>query len=215
MLCYMFSIICVSIVTNLGQECIFFKNRYSECKCVDPYRWNIRSVVLPGTDQVIEAQFCNITDPCYNDASVRISMKESILIQFCSHCTRACSGVLFTVTPSGLSAPSLSSTFAIKQFVEKSDIPLAANWSTTWQSEIQNNYVAVDFVSETSLVESYTESPSLSGVDLLSNVGGHTGLWIGISFLSIMEVIEMLYRLIRYHYYALKTKTRRNNDERL
>ncbi|CAF3987504.1 unnamed protein product, partial [Rotaria sp. Silwood1] len=79
--------------------------------------------------------------------------------------------------------------------------------------EIQNNYVAVDVVCETNRVEAYTQDASISSVDLLSNVGGHTGLWIGISFLSIMELVEMLYRLIRYHYYILRGKIRRRNQE--
>ncbi len=48
-------------------------------------------------------------------------------------------------------------------------------------SEIENNYIAVHFVCEPTRVEAYTEDASISGVDLLSNVGGHTGLWIGIS----------------------------------
>ena len=171
--------------------------------------------MLPGTDQIIEAQFCNITDLCYNDVSVRITTTNSILKQFCSHCTRACSGVRFTVTPSGLTAPSFSSIFTIKQFVEQSDISLPTNWSTAWQTETQNNYFSVDFVPETSLVETYTESPSITGVDLLSNVGGHIGLWIDVSFLSITEIVEMFYRLIRCHYYAFTTRTRRNNNEQL
>ena len=43
---------------------------------------------------------------------------------------------------------------------------------------------------ETANVEKYTETASISGVDVLSNVGGQTGLWIGLSFLSLMEMIK-------------------------
>ncbi|CAF4410788.1 unnamed protein product, partial [Adineta steineri] len=40
-----------------------------------------------------------------------------------------------------------------------------------------------------------------------SNVGGQTGLWIGISFLSLMELAEMIYRLIRSQCHRLWTRT--------
>ncbi|CAF4364384.1 unnamed protein product, partial [Rotaria sordida] len=54
---------------------------------------------------------------------------------------------------------------------------------------------------------------SISGIDVLSNVGGHTGLWIGVSFLSIMEFVEMIYRLTRYHYYVIKERIRGQNQQ--
>jgi hypothetical protein len=41
-------------------------------------------------------------------------------------------------------------------------------------------------------------------VDLLSNVGGQTGLWIGVSFLALMELVEMLYRLVRFEFHVIK-----------
>jgi hypothetical protein len=88
--------------------------------------------------------------------------------------------------------------------VESLPVPLPANWSTNWQSQLQNNYVAVDIVCESTQVENYTQVPSISQVDVLSNVGGLSGLWIGMSFLSIVEIIEMLYRLCRYEFYVIK-----------
>jgi hypothetical protein len=96
----------------------------------------------------------------------------------------------------------------IKQFVESSSIPLPANWSTTWPTEIQANYVGLSVVCETTRVDSYTQQATLGAVDVVSNVGGQTGLWIGISFLSLMEVAEMLFRLIRHQYYRIRYKIR-------
>ncbi|CAF1520876.1 unnamed protein product [Rotaria sp. Silwood1] len=186
---------------------------YGQCGCISPFQWTARSIVLPGSDRIIEAPLCNTTNKCYANAQVRITTTNSIWDQFCSDCSQACSTVDFTITPSAVSAPSAVRIPEIKVFVEKSGIALPKNWTTTWQSEIQNNYVAVDVVCETNRVEAYTQDASISSVDLLSNVGGHTGLWIGISFLSIMELVEMLYRLIRYHYYILRGKIRRRNQE--
>ena len=50
------------------------------------------------------------------------------------------------------------------------------------------------------MIENLTQQPSMTAVDVISNVGGQTGLWIGISFLSIMEIVEMLFRLGRHQW---------------
>ena len=171
---------------------------YHECNCVDPLQWTARSIIVPGTQQEIVAPLCNISDKCYRNATDRITNAESIWNEFCSDCTEACSTVDFIVTPSSVSAPAKAFLSTFKQQVESSSIPLPVNWSTTWISEIQNNYVAVDIVAENTRVETYEEDSSISRVDLVSNIGGVTGLWIGVSFLTLMEVVEMLYRLIRY-----------------
>jgi hypothetical protein len=55
----------------------------------------------------------------------------------------------------------------------------------------------------------------MTSVDVLSNVGGQTGLWIGVSFLSIMELAEMLYRLIRYQYYVIRKTDSKTKDPSL
>jgi hypothetical protein len=81
-----------------------------------------------------------------------------------------------------------------------------ADYSYAESSEIQANYIAVDVVCESTQVESYTQQPTIDAIALLSNVGGQTRLWIGISFLSLVEVAEMLYRLIRYQYHRIRVK---------
>jgi hypothetical protein len=95
----------------------------------------------------------------------------------------------------------------IKAFVENSTMPLPANWSTTWRHQIYTNYLQVSVICETTVVENYTQIATIQLVDILSNIGGQTSLWIGMSFLSMMELAEMLYRLIRYHLHAIQRKT--------
>ena len=86
----------------------------------------------------------------------------------------------------------------IKTFVENSTVPLPEDWSTAWREYIYESYVAVSVVRESAVVETNTQGATIGPVDVLSNIGGQTGLWIGISFLSLMEITEMLYRLVRY-----------------
>lgn len=97
---------------------------------------------------------------------------------------------------------------SVKSFVESSNISRSGNWSETWRTDIPANYVSLEVVCETTRTEIYTQQASVSAVDLLSNVGGQTGLWIGISFLSLLEIVEMLYRLGRSRYHRLATTIR-------
>lgn len=92
----------------------------------------------------------------------------------------------------------------IKKFVENSQIPLPIDWLQNWRSHIDSSYLSVELVHESTVVENYTQTATMTAVDVLSNVGGQTGLWIGVSFLSIMELAEMFYRLIRYQYYGIR-----------
>ena len=171
---------------------------YQECGCVSPTEWSARSIVLPGTDKVIEAPLCKPSNSCYSEAAIRLTSTITIWDQFCSHCTGECSTVDFLVTPSSVPAPSAFFIQLTKAFVESTSVSLPVNWTTNWISEIQNNYVSLDVVCESTQIENYTQNPSISAVDVLSNVGGHTGLWIGISFLSLMEFVEMVYRILRH-----------------
>ncbi|CAF2958817.1 unnamed protein product, partial [Rotaria sp. Silwood2] len=82
----------------------------------------------------------------------------------------------------------------------------------TWQDEIRKNYLTINVVRETSIVENSTQSATMGVVDVFSNVGGQTGLWIGISLLSIMELIEMLYRLIRNEFHIIRRKIQVNRQ---
>lgn len=110
----------------------------------------------------------------------------------------------FTLKRSSLLAPVEWQMPLIKRFVERSNVTLPSNWSTKWREQIRENYLGVTFVRETHIVEKITQSAKMSPVDVLSNIGGQTGLWIGISLLSIMELIEMLYRLIRHQCHVLR-----------
>ncbi|CAF3341058.1 unnamed protein product [Rotaria socialis] len=187
---------------------------YEQCGCVSPYEWSARSIVLPGTNKIAEAPLCNLTDVCYTVAGLKITKISSIWDQYCSHCHQECSTVTFALMKSSIAAPSMPFIFATKAHIESLPIPLPANWSTNWLSEIQNNYVSLEVVCESNQVENYTEEASVTAVSVLSSVGGHTGLWIGISFLSIMEFIEMLYRLCRYEFHSMQQipRNRFNNN---
>lgn len=179
-------------------------------------KWSARYVEEPETHRIIQVPFCSTTDTCYSNASERISRTESIWNKFCSSCTQSCESVDYTVTASSVAAPSLPFAWQTKQFVESLNITLPTDWSQNWLTEVKNNYVSLDIQCESTEVDIFQQDSSISGVDVLSNVGGHTGLWIGISLLSLMELVEMMYRLIRYEFFTLQRKIRQlRNDHQI
>ena len=119
-------------------------------------------------------------------------------------CPQECKLTDFSIKLSPLATPLEWQMPLIQRFVERTNVTLPLDWSTAWRTHIHANYLSVSIQRETYVVENTTQKASISPVDVLSNIGGQTGLWIGISLLSIMELIEMLYRLIRYQCHLLR-----------
>ena len=131
-----------------------------------------------------------------------------LLGKYCSDCGEQCSTTEFVPKLSFLTAALDWQMDGIKEFVEQSNMSLPKNWSTTWPKHIEASYLSLKVLQETSLVENYTQIATLNLVDIVSIIGGQTGLWIGISFLSMVELIEMIYRLLRYGFYVVRRKRR-------
>ena len=180
-----------------------------KCGCGNPFRWNARSVVLHGTDKPIHIPLCQVNNTCYIAAASELMNTDSIWRNYCSDCTEECSVSDFTIKSSSLLAPPEFYMNDIKQFVELSNVQLPVNWSTTWMSDIKSSYVSLEIACETTRTEIQSQQPTITPVDVVSNVGGQTGLWIGISFLSLLEVVEMLYRLLHYQCYSLRQTIQR------
>ncbi|CAF3139278.1 unnamed protein product [Rotaria sp. Silwood2] len=185
---------------------------YEQCGCVSPYLWNGRTLYVSSINRVVFAPLCELDNMCYNKAIGELLTSSSLMKSYCSECLQECVIRNFIVQTSSLSLPGEWEMEKIKKFVENSTIPLPTNWSSTWQDEIRKNYLTINVVRETSIVENSTQSATMGVVDVFSNVGGQTGLWIGISLLSIMELIEMLYRLIRNEFHIIRRKIQVNRQ---
>jgi hypothetical protein len=171
---------------------------YNTCGCISTERWDIRLLILPGTDEAIVPALCDKNDACFTNASKKYMNSIDLQLNSEYACPKQCSQTDFLMTQSSSSAPVEWEMNSIKVFVENSRIPLPLNWTQTSYEHMRESYLALSIARRTNVVEVYQQSPKLEMIDVLSNIGGQTGLWIGISLLSIMEFIEMLYRLLRY-----------------
>ncbi|KAL6730601.1 hypothetical protein Aduo_001563 [Ancylostoma duodenale] len=77
----------------------------------------------------------------------------------------------------------------------------------------ENNALLLQVFFETLKYESYTESPSYGISAVLNDLGGHAGLWLGLSVISVVEVCGLIILLLMYCVTCGKLKTRPDDDE--
>lgn len=202
---YMCAIICIQayvlvylFVTIDNMKNMFYCFSFKKCGCVDPAEWSTRYIFRIDENAAIVAPLCNEDSTCYREELTRINTDYNVWIENCPMCNIECQTFDFVTRMSALLAPTPWLYEEIKNKVENFQVPLSQNWSTTWKNDISSSYVALEIVSENSRLELFNDTPITLPVDLLSNIGGHTGLWIGISFLSLMEIIELASRLMLY-----------------
>ncbi|CAF0758862.1 unnamed protein product [Didymodactylos carnosus] len=194
---------------------------YATCGCISPNYWYVREILVG--DNVITVPICDISNECYLNATVEFMNDEDLQTMYCSHCTSQCEITSFIVQSSSFKSPLDWKMQSIKQSVEQMSnksfnsrpIALPSDWDTNWIDYIDKNYVAIAVVRGSYLVDYFTQKATLSGVDVLSNVGGLIGLWLGGSLLSVFELYEMFYRIIRRHIRKRKEDAKPNSAERL
>ena len=62
---------------------------------------------------------------------------------------------------------------------------------------IRKNFVEVTIRLQSHLVTELVETPDLTSEGILGTVGGLLNLWIGISFVTLFEVLDLLYRIVK------------------
>ncbi|CAF0980970.1 unnamed protein product [Brachionus calyciflorus] len=72
------------------------------------------------------------------------------------------------------------------------------NFTGTNRRQMKNDLVSLYFYYETLNYEEMTEKESIDFVGLLSNLGGIAGLFLGISFLSLVEIIEIALQIFNF-----------------
>ncbi|CAF2728394.1 unnamed protein product [Rotaria sp. Silwood2] len=98
----------------------------------------------------------------YTTCTDNASPTMQAMFDYCSECLQECEIRSFIAQTSSLSLPGAWEMKNIKKFVENSTIPLPANWSSTWQDEIRTNYLTINIIRETSIVENNTQSASMA-----------------------------------------------------
>ena len=62
--------------------------------------------------------------------------------------------------------------------------------------ELKKNLVSVFVYYDDLIYKSYTETSKMSIADLISNIGGTLGLFLGLSFLSFIEIVDVIIHIV-------------------
>lgn len=187
---------------------------YETCNCMNPVYWNIRSIVLKNGTKITNGVLCDSEDLCMINS---IGTYPTVLNQdYCQHCQAECGYNEYSIRTSSLPLLIDSIGNDLQPVIENLGVPLSSNWSETWKDDILESYLSIEVICESTRIEKFVQEATLDEIGLLSNIGGHTGLWIGISFLSLLELAEMFFRLIRRFFCVTiidRFRTRTNNRQ--
>ena len=59
--------------------------------------------------------------------------------------------------------------------------------------EIRENLLQVSIYFQNTRVKTISETPMVGIFDLLADIGGHLGLWVGLSLLAVCELLEIAF----------------------
>jgi hypothetical protein len=132
------------------------------------------------------------------------------------YCPLECNSITFEMTASQLEYPSesygsilLNDPVYMTKFLSAYQVSQTDS-SVTLQNItydiLKKNIARVIVYYETSVYQYVSEFPSMDGTALLGNLGGTLGLFLGMSVISILEIIEVLIEGMLYYYTAVLKK---------
>lgn len=167
-----------------------------QCKCYD--------LSIPKMD--------NKTRPCLTfDDMFCISDKFTDFLErtgaICGRdCPLECQSISYSHSTSFSDYPTTSYFELLRRMPNvKSKFP-TADFSSLDYHNLKRQMVSVKVYYEDLNFIQITEVETSSLVDLLANIGGTLGLFIGVSFLSFFELVDVIYQIVVYVWHQLKIK---------
>lgn len=125
-----------------------------------------------------------------------------------SECPLECDSISYAVSVSYSNYPTMAYTNYLKNnSLFRSKFSKDANIT---YDMLKRNILAVNIFYESLSYKHILELVKTEFVDLISNIGGTLGLFLGTSFLSFVEVIDMFLQVVIYYYYERKANTKKN-----
>ena len=166
---------CISLCRQLGIE--------RECKCYDYFHPSIRS-----------NKICNSTWEIDCSKKQQEIFEKNELILTCNEmCPFECKKVIFSTIHSQINE---FSNEKAQEYFEHKLLNSKYEQFNSSLADVKQSIINLNVFYDRMSFTDITEKPSFSFVDLVSNVGGTFGLFIGISLLSILEMVEIIYEML-------------------
>ena len=167
-----------SNVTYHQQDCFDLclqKNIITYCGCYDPSYMKLYNST---------ACLTYAKSMCVND-QYTLFRNQSISDDCLSQCPLECDTVAYDFTVSSSNFPTTNLYDLVKKTLG----------NMTYE-QLKEKAIGINVYYSSLSYTSLSESPQTSVIDLFSNIGGTLGLYIGISFLSLVEIVEIVLECI-------------------
>lgn len=162
----------------------YAENQKKECGCAD-----IQYPVTPHCNPLNSTQ-----DRCLREVNVKIRLSNIKCL-----CNEDCKLIEFLVSTSSALWPTDGYLTRLRSILGNK----ASNVTSTL-SEARRNLARVHIFYKSMTVEVIAQRPRYQFKDLISNVGGSLGLFTGISLLTLVEFVKLMFDLTRF---SCKKKT--------
>ncbi|CAF0715638.1 unnamed protein product [Brachionus calyciflorus] len=149
-------------------------------------------------DQSIKPCFSYTDFKCYDPIIKNNLSDSSILKKIClPQCPLECNSMKFNIL------------YSFNDFINEKnneDLNSFYNFTGTNRRQMKKDLTLINLYYETLNYEEIIEKESIDFVGLLSNLGGIAGLFLGISFLSLVEIFEMAFQILYFFIGRTKIK---------
>ena len=148
---------------------------------------------------------CLTYDQVYCDGQAQSKFFSQDVKAICGDsCPLECDTITYVSTLSGTIFP--SEAYATSLNNNKKVQARFGNRNNMTIDELRKNLVSVFVYYDDLIYKAYTEKEKMNVADLVSNIGGTIGLFLGLSFLSFMEIFDVMFHicLFLYHSYSKK-----------
>ena len=178
---------------ELGYE---YKQRDCLNLCVQDYIINACNCSSPLQPPLYNVPFCKTRDDIgcifLNLFMLYYTRADS---SFTDYCPMECSSTKYDLTVSSTLFPSPENSAMIANDTRTKERYQYTNKTLTAES-VRENYVWLNIYFDDLQYTLISESPQQTDLDLMSNVGGTLGLYLGVSFLSFVELFEAFFQTL-------------------
>ncbi|CAF0992779.1 unnamed protein product [Brachionus calyciflorus] len=142
-------------------------------------------------DKSINPCYNNTQYECFNSKFGNNFRDSSIVNEICQpQCPLECQNMNYKIF------------YSFNDFINEKnndDLNNFFNFTGTNRRHMKKDLISLYFYYESLSYEEITEKESIDLVGLLSNLGGIAGLFLGISFLSLVEIIEIAFQILHFY----------------